>query len=1642
MKPVKYLILTFLAILYSYCSFAVIGPVTGSTSLCAGDTTTLYDTTSGGVWSSSNVAIVSVNSATGLVTAIGAGSATITYTTGSGFVIASVAVNPKPNVYALSGGGSFCAGASTTISLSNSTAGISYQLYNSGTIAGAPLVGTGSPLDLGSVTSAGTYSVVATNTVTGCMAAMGTVTVNTLTSPSAISLSGPLCQGGTVTASNSVTGGTWASSNPAVATISSFGIISVNSIGTAIISYTLTSTGCATATSVTVNPSPAAIGGSYGICAGATNVLTDAGGGTWSSSDPAIATVNTSGIVTGVSPGTASIFYTLSTGCNTYAPVTVNIMPGAISGPASFCAGTTAYYSSPSFGGNWYSSYSTIATIGSTSGVATGVVAGSTNIIYALSSGCSVSQSVTINALPSPITGTLNGCAGSALSLSSTSGGTWTSGSTGVATITAPGVVNCITTGTTLITNTLSSGCATSATITVNAAPATFTITGGGAYCPGGSGVHLGLTGSAGSGCTRYQLYIGSSPVGSPVTGTGSAIDFGFQTTVGTYSAMAINSCTGCSSSMTGAAAISLYPAPVVYTLSVGSGGGYCAGSTGADLTLSGSNTGVNYALFNPSAVAVLVLSGTGTTLDFGLQTLPGSYMVVATNPSTTCTSTMAGPGTLSVIPAPTVYSVTGGGTYCAGGTGEHVDLAGSDAGVSYQLYQGTTPVGLAIAGTGGAIDLGAHTATGAYTVVATNTAFGCTAPMASSASIAIAPLPTAYPLTGGGTFCPGGGSHIGLTYAASGYNYQLYLGSSAIGAPVGGSNLALDFGLETTAGSYTVIATNASTSCSASMTGTAVININPTPSVYNVTGGGAYCAGGSGIPVGLDNSDIGINYKLYDGSVLLAIIPGSGSSLNFGYRTAAGSYTITAVNSTTACADTMSGAANVSINPLPAAYTLTGGGTYCPGGVGVHMGMTGSSPGVSYQLYNGVTADSTPVAGTGAALDFGIKSTMGTYHVIAVNTITGCSNSMAGAPVVNIASLPIVHSMAGGGSYCTGDTGVHVYLSGSVTTNSYQLYHNWSRVGSPLAGTGSGLDFGLETITGSYTVIATNASTCSDTMAAAAIVGINPSVSPSVTVTVSPGDTVCAGTTVTFTATPFNGGSTPTYQWYINGVAVTGATLTTFTRSTLYDYDTVTVEMTSSATCATPSVAEDGKRVHIVAYPTITGSSSVCLGSTTTLTGTAGGEYRSGSTTIATVAIVGGTPGVVTGMSVGTTIITYTVAPGCSSFQVMSVNPVPAITASIAAVSCSGDYTLSGSGGVSYTWSPATALSCTACAVTTSSPTDVILYTLSGTSALGCIGTDTVSVDANKISGNITYSGGSLFDSLKVWLIQYNPSDSTLTGLDSTYTCMSGGIPYYEFKDKAPGSYLVKAKLLGAAPGTTGYLPTYSTSTSYWYDAASATHTYATDVLNVTLLYGTVPYGPGFIGGLISMGANRGTTTDVPAQHMTVYLKDALTGKILTYAYTDATGAYAFPNLGYGSYIVYPEDFGYTTTPSGTIDLADFTDTARGINFKEHLNAKTITPIAAAVNGVKTINAGEQLLVYPNPAKDNLGIAWSNEETGPADVVITDVTGKEVYRTTLDITSPSGSQQISLLGLNDGIYFINIRSLTISYNSKLLIQY
>jgi gliding motility-associated-like protein len=78
-------------------------------------------------------------------------------------------------------------------------------------------------------------------------------------------------------------------------------------------------------------------------------------------------------------------------------------------------------------------------------------------------------------------------------------------------------------------------------------------------------------------------------------------------------------------------------------------------------------------------------------------------------------------------------------------------------------------------------------------------------------------------------------------------------------------------------------------------------------------------------------------------------------------------------------------------------------------------------------------------------------------------------------------------------------------------------------------------------------------------------------SVAPTVSITQSPG-TLCTSNPV-FTAVPANGGSSPTYQWQINGVNI-GTNSSTYTGSNLAPGSTITCIITTNAPCATPATA------------------------------------------------------------------------------------------------------------------------------------------------------------------------------------------------------------------------------------------------------------------------------------------------------------------------------------------------------------------------------------------------------------------------------------------------------------------------------------
>ncbi len=451
-----------------------------------------------------------------------------------------------------------------------------------------------------------------------------------------------------------------------------------------------------------------------------------------------------------------------------------------------------------------------------------------------------------------------------------------------------------------------------------------------------------------------------------------------------------------------------------------------------------------------------------------------------------------------------------------------------------------------------------------------------------------------------------------------------------------------------------------------------------------------------------------------------------------------------------------------------------------------------------------------------------------------------------------------------------------------------------------------------------------------------------------------------------------------------------------------------------------------------------ISGATSVCTGATIILSDAASGGTWSVRNANATIS-----SGVLSGVIAGLDTINYTVSNICGTANAtypITINASPTISASF--TDGCGDDTLTATGATTYSWLPTSGLLCNTCSITGFSPLSTTVYTVTGTTT-GCSSTTTLSVDGNKISGYISFSSiPPSSPSLKVWLVQYNSVDSSLIGIDSTLTCLSGGtMPYFEFNDKPAGNYMVKSQLIGSIPGASGYIPTYAYTSPHWDSASTIIHSSSADTLNINMLYGTVPSGTGFISGLIVSGAGKRTTGEVPAPNILVYLEDTLQ-HLFTYTYTDSIGHYLFTGLAYGNYVIYPTDFSYYTTPSAIISLNSTSPSDTNINFKEHTTLGIITPFLISLQA-SIIDNKIKIAVTPNPSTGKLYLEWSGlTSTNNINVSICDITGREVYTTWVNTNVSSNSYCFDVSFLSNGLYILNCKSAGLNYTTKIEIEH
>ncbi|HVM49025.1 MAG TPA: hypothetical protein VMU04_13425, partial [Candidatus Acidoferrum sp.] len=392
-------------------------------------------------------------------------------------------------------------------------------------------------------------------------------------------------------------------------------------------------------------------------------------------------------------------------------------------------------------------------------------------------------------------------------------------------------------------------------------------------------------------------------------------------------------------------------------------------------------------------------------------------------------------------------------------------------------------------------------------------------------------------------TVCPGSSQSFNIVSGGSQLQYQWKVNKGSGYVNVSGSEysgattatLTINPASASDAGTYECIVSQPFTGGTTwTSTGAALIVSTP-PAAFNVTGGGAYCAGGSGVSIGIDGSETGKHYQVWRNNsgtpgAVGSSIAGTGSAITtLATATVADTYSVVATDDTTSCTNTMTGSVTVTVNPLPTAYNVTGGGAYCSGGDGVAVGLANSELGKNYQLYRngGATAVGSPVPGTGSAISFGNQTTADTYTVVATDALTLCTAAMSGNATVTVNPKPTADA-GPGQTVCIG-CGTAIGGSPTASGGSGSDYtYSWT----PASGLSSATvanPTATPTSTTTYTVTVTDGNGCSaDSSVTVTVNNVAPSISAQPANT-----TVCSGSAANFSVTA--SGSSLSYSWAQN---------------------------------------------------------------------------------------------------------------------------------------------------------------------------------------------------------------------------------------------------------------------------------------------------------------------------------------------------------------------------------------------------------------------------------------------------------------------------------------------------------------------------
>ncbi|HTB08115.1 MAG TPA: T9SS type A sorting domain-containing protein, partial [Bacteroidia bacterium] len=390
----------------------------------------------------------------------------------------------------------------------------------------------------------------------------------------------------------------------------------------------------------------------------------------------------------------------------------------------------------------------------------------------------------------------------------------------------------------------------------------------------------------------------------------------------------------------------------------------------------------------------------------------------------------------------------------------------------------------------------------------------------------------------------------------------------------------------------------------------------------------------------------------------------------------------------------------------------------------------------------------------------------------------------------------------------------------------------------------------------------------------------------------------------------------------------------------------------------------------------------------------------------------------------------------------VVKVNPLPTITITpSSAVICAGsDVALKAGGAVTYVWSPAGGLSTTAFDTTTAAPATTKTYTVTGTSASGCVNAKTVKITVNPLP-----------------VLTITPSSSTICIGGSVKIVVAGASTYVW----SPGTSL--SATTGASVTAT---PTVSVT--YTITGTSTTGCVSVDSVKVTVLpvvtasvtatHDSVCPGDSTTltasGGTIfswSTGATTSSITVAPKSKTTYKVTVGNGGCTATASITISMNTVTVPKItvsgdtlkctptGLPTYQWYRND---TSIAGGTFDTLIISKTG---SYKVYIiNAMGCSDTAVLVVntlvGIDEISLNQFVEIYPNPTRSSINVALSIPD-GEYTLNLTDVLGQVLFTKPIHVSGKYYTN-IDMTNFSEGVYIFSLKGMNSTAEKKILVTH